>query len=180
MLHELLKYNETFVAEQQYKKFDTDKYPKKNLAILSCMDTRLTELLPAALGLKNGDANIITNAGGIITNPLCSTIRSLLVSIYELKVTTIMVIGHTDCGTEHMTPEKMNNAFLTRGISKEKIDMMDYCNESYKKWLSGFESLDTSVSETVKCLRDHPLIPDDVVIMGFKIDTSTGLIKKIC
>lgn len=55
-IDEILTHNKTFVEEKGYLKYSTDKYPDKKLAIVSCMDTRLTELLPAALGLKNGDA----------------------------------------------------------------------------------------------------------------------------
>ena len=61
MIDQIIEYNKTFVAEKGYEKYVTDKYPDKKLAVLSCMDTRLTELLPAALGLKNGDAKIIKN-----------------------------------------------------------------------------------------------------------------------
>lgn len=66
-IDEILAHNKTFVEEKGYLKYSTDKYPDKKLAIVSCMDTRLTELLPAALGLKNGDAKIIKNAGGVIS-----------------------------------------------------------------------------------------------------------------
>lgn len=59
IIEQLLEFNRQFVANRQYEQFVTSKYPDKKLAILSCMDTRLTELLPAALGLKNGDAKII-------------------------------------------------------------------------------------------------------------------------
>ena len=65
MIDQIIAYNKTFVAQKGYEKYLTDKYPDKKLAVLSCMDTRLTELLPAALGLKNGDAKIIKNAGGL-------------------------------------------------------------------------------------------------------------------
>ena len=54
MIDQIIAYNKTFVAQKGYEKYLTDKYPDKKLAVLSCMDTRLTELLPAALGLKNG------------------------------------------------------------------------------------------------------------------------------
>lgn len=64
---------------------------------MTCMDTRLVELLPAALGLKNGDVKIIKNAGAVISNPFGSAVRSLLIAIFELGVKEIMVIGHTDC-----------------------------------------------------------------------------------
>lgn len=63
IIEQLLEFNRQFVANRQYEQFVTSKYPDKKLAILSCMDTRLTELLPAALGLKNGDAKIIKKCG---------------------------------------------------------------------------------------------------------------------
>ena len=59
MIEEILSYNRKFVEEKGYEPYLTSKYPNKKLAILTCMDTRLTELLPAALGIKNGDAKII-------------------------------------------------------------------------------------------------------------------------
>ena len=86
IIEEIIKYNENFVASKGYEKYLTSKYPDKKLAILSCMDTRLTELLPAALGLKNGDAKLIKNAGGLVISPFDSAMRSLLVAIYELGV----------------------------------------------------------------------------------------------
>ena len=83
MIKDILDFNKQFVADKKYEKYITSKYPDKKLAILSCMDTRLTELLPAALGLKNGDAKLIKNAGGTILHPFDSAIRSLLVAVYE-------------------------------------------------------------------------------------------------
>ena len=56
MIDEIIAYNKEFVDRKGYEQYVTDKYPNKKLAVLTCMDTRLTELLPAALGLKNGDA----------------------------------------------------------------------------------------------------------------------------
>ena len=70
MIDELLEYNKSFVETKGYEKFMTTKYPDKKIAIVTCMDTRLIELLPAALGLKNGDVKIIKNAGGTITTRL--------------------------------------------------------------------------------------------------------------
>ena len=64
-----------------YQRYETTKYPDRKIAILSCMDTRMTELLPAALGIKNGDVKLIKNAGGQITHPYGSVIFSLLVAV---------------------------------------------------------------------------------------------------
>lgn len=116
IIEEIIKYNEQFVASKGYEKYLTSKYPDKKLAILSCMDTRLTELLPAALGLKNGDAKLIKNAGGLVISPFDSAMRSLLVAIYELGVEEIMVIAHSNCGACHMNGQQMKELMLKRGI----------------------------------------------------------------
>ena len=102
MIDEILQYNQQFVAAKGYEKYITSKYPDKHLAVLSCMDTRLTELLPAALGLKNGDAKFIKNAGGLVISPFDSAMRSLIVAIFELGVNEIMVVAHSECGACHM------------------------------------------------------------------------------
>ena len=121
MIDEILKFNQEFVANKDYEKYITTKYPDKKIAILSCMDTRLTELLPAALGIKNGDVKMIKNAGGIISHPFGSVIRSLLVAIYELGVTEVMVIAHSDCGACHMSSEQMISHMKARGIKQEEL-----------------------------------------------------------
>ena len=115
MIDELLSFNETFVKNKGYEQYITNKYPDKKIAILSCMDTRLIKLLPAALGIKNGDVKIIKNAGAIISHPFGSVIRSLMVAIYEL-----------------------------------------------------------GVQEIVEQIRNHPLLPHDITVRGFVIDSVTG------
>ena len=98
------------MENKAYEPYLTSKYPDKKLAILTCMDTRLIELLPAALGLKNGDAKIIKNAGGVITHPYGSVaVRSLLVAIIELGVEEVMVIGHTDWRAGHGRRKLLEN-----------------------------------------------------------------------
>lgn len=143
------------------------------------MDTRLTELLPAALGIKNGDVKIIKNAGGMINQPFGSAIRSLLIAIFELGVTEIMVIGHTDCGVQHINSEKMIQMMKDRGISEDHIHMMRYCGIDFEKWLAGFDSVETSVKESVDIIKNHPLIPTDVKIHGFIMDSVTGALTQL-
>ena len=75
MIDEILAHNRDFVATRGYERYATSKYPDKRIAIVTCMDTRLVELLPAALGIRNGDVKMIKNAGGTITNPFDSTMR---------------------------------------------------------------------------------------------------------
>ena len=108
------------------------------------MDTRLIELLPAALGIRNGDVKIIKNAGGTITNPFDSTMRSLLVAVYELGVEEIMVIGHTGCGVQGMDADEMLALMRARGVSEEHITLMKHCGIDLAGWLHGFEKKSSS------------------------------------
>ena len=170
MIDELLKFNREFVKNKGYERFITNKYPDKKIAILSCMDTRLTELLPAALGIKNGDVKMIKNAGGVISHPFGSVIRSLMVAIYELGVKEVMVIAHSDCGACHMK---------ARGIKQETIDMIHYCGVDFASWLDGFEDTEKSVRGTVHAIVNHPLIPSDIKVYGFIIDSVTGKLTKV-
>lgn len=179
MIQEILRHNSEFVASRAYEKFITSKYPDKKIAIVTCMDTRLIELLPAALGIKNGDVKIIKNAGGVITNPFDSTVRSLLVAVYELGVEEIMVIGHTGCGVQGMDAEEMLELMRRRGISEEHIDLMMHCGIDLKSWLHGFEDTDDAVHETVDLISHHPLMPHDVVVKGYVIDSVTGELRPL-
>ena len=179
MIEEIREFNKSFVKDEKYQSYITSKYPDKKLAILTCMDTRLTELLPAALGLKNGDVKLIKNAGGVISNPFGSVVRRLLIAVYELGVETILVIGHTDCGVQHMDSRAMIESMKQRGVSQEAIDMIHYCGIDFEKWLSGFDDVNTSVQETVELLKHHPLIPEDVQIGGFVMDSTTGELLEV-
>lgn len=174
MIEDILAYNKRFVAEKGYEKYITNKYPDKKIAILSCMDTRLTALLPAALGIKNGDVKMIKNAGGIISHPFGSVIRSLMVAIYELGVTEVMVIAHSDCGACHMSSAQMIEHMKARGIKQETIDMIRFCGVDFESWLYGFEDMEKSVKGTVEAIINHPLIPNDINVSGFIIDSVTG------
>ena len=174
MIEDIILHNRKFVAERGYEPYETSKYPDKKLAILTFMDTRLTELLPAALGIRNGDAKIIKNAGGVISHPYGSAVRSLLVAILELGVEEIMVIGHTDCGVQGMDGEKMVAKLESRGIPKEHIDIIRKSGISLEQWLGGFESAEEAVKESVESLKNHPLMPKDIVIRGFMMDSVTG------
>lgn len=179
MIDEILKYNKKFVENKEYERFITSKYPDKKIAIVTCMDTRLVELLPAALGFKNGDVKIIKNAGGVITNPFDSTMRSILVAVYELGVKEIMVIGHTGCGVQGMDADEMLHLMRERGISEEHISLMMHCGIDLKGWLHGFENTDDAVHETVDLVSKHPLVPEDVVVKGYVIDSLTGELRQL-
>ena len=174
IIEEIIRHNKSFVANKEYEKYLTSKYPDKRLAILSCMDTRLTELLPAALGLKNGDAKIIKNAGGLVINPFDSAMRSLLVAIYELGVEEIMVIAHSNCGACHMNGSEMKSLMLERGIRQDVLDTIELCGINLDHWLEGFHDTEDSVRKTVQTIRRHPLVPQGINLHGYIIDSVTG------
>ena len=164
----VLAFNREYVASKGYEKHLTDKFPDKKLAVLSCMDTRLSVLLQEALGLKNGDAKVIKNAGAVIPSPWDSAMRSLIVAVYELGVNEIMVVAHTTCGAW----EEM----LRRGIPESALQRDDI---DLDVWLEGFHDTERSVRETVAAIVDHPLIPKDVTVRGFIIDSATGALTEV-
>ncbi|MDE5905894.1 MULTISPECIES: beta-class carbonic anhydrase [Duncaniella] len=179
MIDEILKYNREFVESEGFRQFKTSKYPDKRIAIVTCMDTRLVELLPAALGIRNGDVKMIKNAGGTITNPFDSTMRSLLVAVYELGVNEVMVIGHTGCGVQGMDAEEMLGLMRERGIDEEHISLMRHCGIDLNSWLHGFSDTAEAVNETVDLIRNHPLMAKDVRVAGYIMDSETGLLESL-
>ena len=174
MIDTILEYNRKFVESGEYEKYKTSKYPDKKIAILTCMDTRLVTLLPAALGIRNGDVKLIKNAGAVVTNPFDSTIRSLLVAIYELGVNEIMVIGHTGCGVQGMDAGEMLHLMKERGIDDEHISLMRHCGIDLDSWLHGFDDTPSAILETIDLISNHPLVPKDVVVRGYMMDSVTA------
>lgn len=179
MIEEILEHNRRFVEEGGYEPYVTSKYPDRKMAIIACMDTRLVELIPAALGIRNGDVSLIKNAGGVVTEPFGSAVRSVLVAIYELGVEDVLVIGHSDCGAQHISGPDMIRLMKQRGIPDENIDMCRFFEVDFDHWLCGFDNNEDSIRSSVKMLRDHPLIPDDVRIHGFLMDSHTGGLTRV-
>lgn len=180
MIEELIEFNSQFVKNKGYERFATSKYPDKKIAIVTCMDTRLVELLPAALGLRNGDVKVIKNAGATITNPFDSTMRSILIAIYELGVNEVMVIGHTGCGVQGMNAEEMLHLMKERGVSEEHITLMEHCGINLREWLHGFDDTEDAVRETVDLIARHPLMPPTGInVQGFVMDSYTGALKRL-
>lgn len=179
MIEQILEYNKTFVKDEKYSGYSVNKYPQKKLAILSCMDTRLVELLPDALGIKNGDAMMIKNAGGSIAHPFGSVVRSLIIAIYNLGVEEVMVIGHTDCGVQHMESDELIQKMKDSGIDEEHLNLMKYSGVDFEAWLGGFENVEESVSASMNLIKNHPLIPKNIVVRGFVIDSNTGALSEL-
>lgn len=170
----VLAHNRAFVAGGEFARYATDKYPDKKLAVVSCMDTRLTELLAAALGLKNGDAKIIKVAGAEVAHPFGSVMRSLLIAVCELGVEDIMVVAHTNCGAQHMSGAAMIDSMRRLGVSDERIEFARHCGIDFDRWLAGFGDTEESVRKSVDLIRNHPVMPPHVRVAGFVMDSVTG------
>ncbi len=90
-----------------------------------------------------------------------------------------MVIGHTDCGVQGMDGNELLGELVERGIDKEHIDIVRHSGIDLEKWLGGFESVEKSVEETVYTLKTHPLMPKDIEIKGFIMDSETGELTEV-
>ena len=178
-IEEILEFNKKFVSGKHYKAFQTTRLPDKKIAVVSCMDTRLTQLLPAALNLPNGSAKIIQTAGAIISHPFGSVMRSLMIAVFELGVEDILVIGHHDCGMQGLSAAKLVEKMDASGIPKEKLETAQIYGVDVEKWLKGFDDVESSVVESVKVIRNHPLIPSSVRVHGFIIDPTTGKLDEV-
>jgi carbonic anhydrase len=179
LLEEILKYNDSFVAEKKYEEFLTTKFPNKKMVILTCMDTRLLELLPKALNLSNGDVKIVKDAGALVTHPFGSVMRSILVAVYELQAEEVLIIGHYDCGMSGMKADPIIEKMKARGIKEETIDMLSYSGIDVTSWLRGFDSVKESVTHSVGIVNKHPLLPANIPVHGLVIDPTTGRLDLI-
>lgn len=178
-LEGILEYNEKFVANKDYVSFTTDKFPDKKMVIISCMDTRLVELLPKAMNIRNGDVKIIKTAGAIVSHPFGSVMRSILVAIYELNASEVYVIGHHDCGMASVSVENMVEKMKTRNVSPETMTIIENSGINLKRWLRGFKDVTESVTNSVGIIRNHPLVPQDIKIHGLVISPTTGKLDLI-
>lgn len=174
VVEEILAHNKRFVAHGEGLVYQADTKPRKHLAVVTCMDTRLTVMLAAALGLENGDANVIKVAGAEVKNPYGTAMRSLLVGVYVLGVRDIMVIGHTECGTQHMSCSGLSSLMRKDGVPDEAFEAATVKGVDLEEWLEGFENLEASVQSSVDLIQNHPLMPASVGVHGFIIDTQTG------
>lgn len=173
-IEEILKYNKDFVREEKYMEFQNGKKPAKKTVILSCMDTRLTELLPKAMNLKNGDIKLIKNAGATIMHQFGSVMRSIIVAIYEFKADNVIVVGHYGCGMSNLDVDGLIEKMVSRDVDEKTIKILENSGISIRRWLKGFDSEIEAIKESVDSIINHPLIPDDVYVHGMIMDPDTG------
>lgn len=168
----MLEANRAYLESGRHRR--TPKVPRRRTAIVACMDARLTRMLADALGFDDGDAAVIRNAGGTLSDPHGETMHAILVAIYELGVEDIAVIGHTDCGARKVTPEGMRELMLDRGIDAAAIDA-----ERIEEWVGGLDTPDGEVRRAVRLIEDHPLVPKGVRVHGMVLDTDTGGLTEV-
>jgi carbonic anhydrase len=173
-LSEILDHNVQFLERREYEPFRTDGFPDKKLVVLTCMDVRLVELLPRAMNLRNGDANVIKNAGAIVSHPFGSVMRSVLVAVYELRAAEVAVVGHYGCGMTGLSCGRVLEKAIGRGVSPGILDTLGHAGIDLKNWLTGFNSPEDGVRQSVDVIRKHPLLPKDVPVHGLMICPDTG------
>lgn len=179
LVDEMLTFNKQFVDKKEYENYRTDKFPDKKMVILTCMDTRLIELLPKALNLNNGDAKIVKNAGAIVSHPFGSIMRSILVALYELNAKEVFVIGHHGCGMTGLNSASVLEKMRERGIEESTFEMLEHSGIDMKSWLVGFDHVKDGVTNSVKMIKHHPLLPKNTPVHGLIIHPETGQLDPI-
>jgi len=138
--------------------------PRRKLAVVACMDARLT--VEEMLGLDTGDAHIVRNAGGIVTD---DALRSLVISHHLLGTEEFMVINHTDCGM--LTFDDADLLTRLESQSGQAVVAPDAFH--------AFDDVAVNVRRQVRKVRSHPWIPDAIPVRGFVYDVATGRLEEI-
>jgi carbonic anhydrase len=157
---ELLANNERYAAG--FDKGDLPLPPARNVAVVTCMDARLSPYV--MLGLQEGDAHIIRNAGGVVTD---DEIRSLAISQRLLGTEEIMVIHHTDCGMLTFKDDDF----------KEQIQADTGIKPAWSA--EAFSDLDEDVRQSVARIKASPFIPRKDSVRGFVYDVDTGRLREV-
>ncbi|WP_341277907.1 carbonic anhydrase [Paenibacillus sp. FSL H8-0537] len=178
-VNQIMNDNKAFVERKDYVQYITSRFPDRKMVIVTCMDTRLTEMLPKAMNLRNGDAKIIKNAGGIVTQPFGNIMRSVLIAIYELQADEVFVVGHHGCGMTGLNPEVIVQHMTERGVPEQTVETLRHSGLNFMRWLTGFDNVKESVEKSVGIIRNHPLLPPNVPVHGMTIEPETGQLDLI-
>ena len=156
---DLLRNNEAYA--EGFDKGDLPLPPAKKVAVVACMDARLD--VHGLLGLQLGDAHVIRNAGGVITD---DEIRSLAISQHLLGTEEIILIHHTDCGMLTFTDEQFKQLLMEKAGSEPS-------------WRAEcFEDLDANVRDSIRKIVESPFIPRKNV-RGFVYDVTDGSLREV-
>jgi carbonic anhydrase len=157
---DVLRNNEQYA--DGFDKGDLPLPPAKKLAVVACMDARLVPT--RILGLEEGDAHVIRNAGGVVT---ADALRSLAISQRLLGTTEIILIHHTDCGMLTFTDDGFK-----KSIQDETGIKPDWAAES-------FADLDEDVRQSIARIKANPFVPKKDAIRGFVFDVATGKLNEV-
>ena len=157
---ELLANAERYAAP--FDRGDLPLPPAKHVAVVACMDARLNPY--GLLGLSEGDAHVIRNAGGVIT---ADQLRSLAISQRLLGTTEIILIHHTDCGMLTFTDDGF------------KASIQDEVGVKPAWAAEAFSDLDTDVRQSLRRVREDPFIPVKDSVRGFVYEVETGKLREI-
>ena len=154
-----VKANERYAAS--FKKGSLPMPPSRRVAVLACMDARLD---PARiLGLEEGDAHVVRNAGGRAADAL----RSLVISQELLGTREVVVIHHTDCGMLTFTNDQLKQRLREGRGAEADIDFLP------------FSDVDQSVRDDVRAIRESRLLLPGVPVTGFVYDVKTGRLRQV-
>lgn len=162
VIDEVLKANEGY--SRNFTSGNLPMPPGRKLAVVACMDARL--VISQMLGLKEGDAHVIRNAGGIVDE---DAVRSLIISHYLLGTQEFMLIHHTDCGMLTFKDDELH-ARLRKETGMAAV--------SPDRFYS-FTDLEADVREQIAKLRSHPWIPRSITVRGFIFDVKTGKLREV-
>jgi carbonic anhydrase len=146
-----------------FSKGDLPMPPGRRLAIVTCMDARVD---PAkCLGLDEGDAHVIRNAGGLVTD---DAVRSLVISHWLLGTQEVVVVAHTDCGMLTFTNDDLRAKLRDEaGADASDVDFKP------------FPDLEESVRASLRTIRESPLLPDSLEVSGWVYDVKSGRINEV-
>jgi carbonic anhydrase len=160
VIDELMENNRVFADSLGASHLDV--HPSRRLAIVTCMDSRLDVF--AALGLRDGEAHVLRNAGGVITDDV---IRSLAVSQRRLGTREVMLIHHTDCGMQKLTDD---------GFRAE----LQQATGVAPAWaIESFAAVDADVRQSILRVRRSPFLPHRELVRGFVYDVDTHRLREI-
>jgi len=159
-IDEMLRNNAGYAAA--FGKGELPSAPSKRLAVVTCMDARIVPL--RALGIEEGDAHVIRNAGGVVTDDV---IRSLTVSQRKLRTIEVMVVMHTKCGMHGLADAEFRDEVEAEAGQRPA-------------WPSGgFPDLEQAVREGVGKLQTSPFLPHKDQLRGFVYDVETGRLREV-
>ena len=160
VIDELLANNRRFAASLPAQHLDVK--PRRRLAIVTCMDSRLDVF--AALGLDHGEAHVLRNAGGVITDDV---IRSLAVSQRRLGTREVMLIHHTDCGMQVLTDDGF------------RAELQEATGVAPSFAIESFTDVDADVRQSILRVRRSPFVEHRDAVRGFVYDVDTHALREV-